>query len=179
MAVQPPTSPTSPKSPRLENYHVINYDDGSEEVEAHMELMELAIQQANRAQPIETAFSVGCLLVNGRQIISTGYSRELPGNKHAAQCVIAKSKSTPQAHLVLGSVLYTTMEPCSFRLSKNTPCSTHIIDAGIKQVVIGVKEPLTFSECQGVRKLLDAGVEVVHLKILEEECLRPNIHLLT
>ncbi|KAJ2725273.1 hypothetical protein GGI07_001406 [Coemansia sp. Benny D115] len=168
-----------PSSPILENYQVISHDDGSEEVEAHMELMELAIQQANLARPIDTAFSVGSLLVHGRQIISTGYSRELPGNTHAAQCAIAKSKSTLQAHLVKGSVLYTTMEPCSFRLSKNTPCSTHIINAGIKQVVIGVKEPLTFSECQGVRRLLEAGIEVVHLKILEERCLQPNIHLLS
>ncbi|KAJ2235700.1 hypothetical protein H4R99_007886 [Coemansia sp. RSA 1722] len=168
-----------PPSPTLENYHVISFDDGSEEVEAYIELMELAIQQANLARPIETAFSVGCLLVHGRQIISTGYSREIPGNTHAAQCAIAKSRSTSQAHLVRGSVLYTTMEPCSFRLSKNTPCTTHIINAGIKKVVIGVKEPLTFSECQGVRRLLEAGVEVVHLKILEEECLQPNIHLLS
>ncbi|KAI9504011.1 cytidine deaminase-like protein [Coemansia spiralis] len=144
-----------------------------------MEFMELAIQQANRAQPIETAFNVGSLLVGGRQIIATGYSRELPGNTHAAQCAIAKSKSTTLAYLVPGSTLYSTMEPCSFRLSGNTPCSTHIINAGIKKIVIGVKEPLTFSNCQGVARLLEAGIEVVHLKILEEECLKPNIHLLT
>ncbi|KAJ2518150.1 hypothetical protein GGI11_000671 [Coemansia sp. RSA 2049] len=161
------------------NYRVIDSDDGSEEVEAHMEFMELAIQQASRAQPIETAFSVGSLLVNGRQIIATGYSRELPGNTHSAQCAIAKSKTATQSHMVRGSVLYSTMEPCSFRLSGNTPCSTHIINAGIKHVVIGVKEPTTFSDCQGVTRLLEAGIEVTHLKILEEECLKPNIHLLT
>ncbi|KAJ2372370.1 hypothetical protein IW150_000772 [Coemansia sp. RSA 2607] len=171
-------TPTTPVSPTLDNYRVISSDDGSEEVEAHIEFMELAIQQANLARPIETAFSVGSLLVHGRKIISTGYSREIPGNTHAAQCAITKSKSTSQAHLVKGSVLYTTMEPCSFRLSKNTPCSTHIINAGIRQVIIGVKEPQTFSQCQGVHKLLEAGIEVIHLKLLEERCLRPNIHLL-
>ncbi|KAJ1735745.1 hypothetical protein LPJ61_000397 [Coemansia biformis] len=160
-------------------YRVIAHDDGSEEVEEHMELMELAIQQAHLARPSDTAFSVGSLLVNGRQIIATGYSHELPGNTHAAQCAIAKSKGTQQAHLVPGAVLYTTMEPCSGRLSGNTPCSSRIIDAGIGRVVIGVKEPATFSNCQGVARLLEAGIEVVHLKILEEQCLRPNIHLLS
>ncbi|KAI8322487.1 diaminohydroxyphosphoribosylamino-pyrimidine deaminase, partial [Martensiomyces pterosporus] len=140
--------------------------------EAHIEFMELAIQQASLAQPIETAFSVGSLLVNGMHIISTGYSRELPGNQHAAQCAIVKSKSTTLAHMVPGCTLYTTMEPCSFRLSGNTPCSTHIINAGIKRVVIGVKEPSTFSNCQGVARLREAGIDVIHLKVLEEECLR-------
>ncbi|KAJ2371815.1 hypothetical protein H4S02_009419 [Coemansia sp. RSA 2611] len=171
--------PVSPISPTLEHYRVIARDDGSDEVEAHIEFMELAIQQAHLARPIDTAFNVGSLLVNGRQIIATGYSRELPGNTHAAQCALAKSKATQQAHLVQGAVLYSTMEPCSFRLSGNVPCSTHIIDAGIRQVVIGVKEPTTFSSCQGVARLLEAGIEVIHLKLLEEECLRPNIHLLS
>ncbi|PIA19305.1 cytidine deaminase-like protein [Coemansia reversa NRRL 1564] len=170
---------SSPVLPAPETYRVIDYDNGSDEVEAHIEFMELAIQQAKLAQPIDSAFSVGSLLVSGRQIITTGYSRELPGNTHAAQCTISKSKHTKQANLVRGSVLYTTMEPCSFRLSGNTPCSTHIINAGIKQVVIGVKEPDTFSDCHGVARLIEAGINVIHLKILEEECLRPNIHLLS
>ncbi|KAJ2766451.1 hypothetical protein IWQ57_004356, partial [Coemansia nantahalensis] len=69
-------------------YQVIEHDDGSEEVEEHLAFMGLAIQQAHFALPIDTAFSVGSLLVNGRQIISTGYSREQPGNTHAAQCAI-------------------------------------------------------------------------------------------
>ncbi|KAJ2750685.1 hypothetical protein H4R27_005666 [Coemansia aciculifera] len=160
-------------------YRVIDIDDGSTEVEVHMEFIELAIQQANLAQPTDTAFSVGSLLVHGRQIIATGFSRELPGNTHAAQCAIIKSKSTPLSHFVQGSVLYSTMEPCSSRLSKNVPCSSHIIGAGIKEVIIGVKEPMTFSECRGVAQLRKAGINVTHLKVLEEECLRPNVHLLT
>ncbi|KAJ2455491.1 hypothetical protein EV183_000823 [Coemansia sp. RSA 2336] len=165
--------------PEQGRFRVIARDDGSEEVEAHIEFMELAIQQAHLARPIETAFNVGSLLVNGRQIIATGYSRELPGNTHAAQCAIEKSRNTRQAHMVSGAVLYSTMEPCSFRLSGNVPCSSHIIAAGIRQVVIGVKEPATFSNCQGVARLLEAGIDVIHLKLLEEECLRPNIHLLS
>ncbi|KAJ2508847.1 hypothetical protein IWW47_000391 [Coemansia sp. RSA 2052] len=171
------SSSTSPPIP-IGAYRVIDTDDGSAEVEVHMEYIELAIQQASLAQPIDSAFSVGSLLVCGRQVIATGYSRELPGNTHAAQCAILKSKSTPLGHMVQGSVLYTTMEPCSSRLSKNTPCSSHIIGAGITTVVIGVKEPLTFSECKGVTQLRKAGINVIHLKVLEEECLRPNIHLL-
>ncbi|KAJ2821134.1 hypothetical protein FBU31_005004 [Coemansia sp. 'formosensis'] len=163
----------------LGTYRVINTDDGSDEVEAHMEFIELAIEQANRALPIKTAFSVGSLLVHGRRIIATGFSRELPGNTHAAHCAITKSQTTPLSHFVHGSVLYSTMEPCSSRLSKNVSCSAHIIKAGIREVVIGVKEPLTFSECKGVQQLRKAGINVIHLKVLEEECLQPNVHLLT
>ncbi|KAJ2436899.1 hypothetical protein IWW46_005567, partial [Coemansia sp. RSA 2440] len=75
---------SGPTSPVLANYRVISHDDGSEEVEAHIEFMELAIQQAQLARPTQSAFNVGSLLVNGRQIIATGFSRELPGNTHAA-----------------------------------------------------------------------------------------------
>ncbi|KAJ1999119.1 hypothetical protein GGI04_004551 [Coemansia thaxteri] len=171
-------APGPPTPGVLGEYRVVERDDGSEQVEAHMEFIELAIQQASLAQPIASAFSVGSILVSGRQIIATGYSRELPGNTHAAQCAIEKAQATPLGHLVCGSTLYTTMEPCSFRLSKNIPCSSHIIEAGISIVVIGVKEPLTFSECQGVARLREAGVNIIHMKLLEEECLQPNIHLL-
>ncbi|KAJ2777621.1 hypothetical protein H4R18_005059 [Coemansia javaensis] len=170
---------TPQSGPARGTYRVIASDDGSEEVEAHMAFMELAIQQAHLARPIDTAFNVGSLLVSGRQIIATGYSRELPGNTHAVQCALTKAKSTRQAGLVRGCVLYTTMEPCSHRLSGSAPCAAGIAAAGIALVVIGVKEPATFSNCQGVARLLEAGVDVVHLQILEERCLRPNIHLLS
>ncbi|KAJ2614986.1 hypothetical protein H4S08_001467 [Coemansia sp. RSA 1365] len=53
---------SSPALPGPEIYRVIDYDDGSDEVEAHIEFMELAIQQAKLAQPIDSAFSVGSLL---------------------------------------------------------------------------------------------------------------------
>ncbi|ODQ52672.1 hypothetical protein SAICODRAFT_30508 [Saitoella complicata NRRL Y-17804] len=66
------------------------------------------------------------------------------------------------------------MEPCSERLSGNKPCTDRILDYGkevFNSVYLGVKEPSDFVECKGVRKLKDAGIQVVHVQGLEEECL--------
>ena len=38
---------------------------------------------ANESIPVDTAYCVGCVIVKNNVVISTGYSRELPGNTHA------------------------------------------------------------------------------------------------
>ncbi|PKI85973.1 hypothetical protein MVES_000084 [Malassezia vespertilionis] len=72
----------------------------------------------------------------------TGYSRELPGNTHAEECALEKlaryAASTPDAQSKLAReksskrtplslFMYTTMEPCSERLSGNAPCVDRIV----------------------------------------------------
>ncbi|KAJ2384244.1 hypothetical protein H4S02_004906, partial [Coemansia sp. RSA 2611] len=152
----------------------------AEEVEEHMEFMKLAIMQAQMAAPNDRAFNTGVLILSGMQPISSGHSRDPHApEQHAAASAIAKARSGPHAHLLEGATLYTTMEPCSSPMFAKTPCTTHIVNARIRRVVIGVKEPESFANCRGVDTLCAAGVEVVHLLLLQEECLATNIHLLT
>ncbi|KAJ1960371.1 hypothetical protein GGI12_003839 [Dipsacomyces acuminosporus] len=161
------------------SYSVVAYDDGTREVEAHIEFMRLAIQQANLAMPVSTSFSVGVIIVNGRQIVSEGYSREYDAETHAVACSIKKAhRSSSLGHLLRDSVLYTTMEPCSSTKNRRIPCTTHIINASIDTVVIGVKEPADFVDCKGVETLRQAGINVIHLMLLQDECLETNRHLL-
>ncbi|KAI8325166.1 cytidine deaminase-like protein [Martensiomyces pterosporus] len=162
-------------------YTAITYDDGTREVETHVEFMRLAIQQAMLSEPIDTAFSVGALVVNGTHVLSEGHSRELRDPRcHASESAIKKAQASARfAYLVPGSTLYTTMEPCSSPgRPRHVPCTTHIINAGIRRVVIGVKEPTTFVDCHGVETLRQAGIDVVHLMVMQEECLAPNNHIL-
>ncbi|KAJ2179792.1 hypothetical protein EV181_005785, partial [Coemansia sp. RSA 532] len=51
-------------------FTVIDHDDGSQEVEEHVEFMKLAIMQAQMAAPNDRAFNTGVLIVSGRQPIS-------------------------------------------------------------------------------------------------------------
>ena len=67
--------------------------------------------------------------------------------------------------------VYTTMEPCSVRLSGGAPCADALIAAKVPRCFIGVGEPDDFVVCVGAQKLKDAGVEVIWLKGLENECL--------
>ncbi|KAK9367786.1 cytidine deaminase-like protein [Lipomyces kononenkoae] len=144
--------------------------------------MALALEQAKKCVPTPTAFCVGAVIVlpNGASgnttnkdiIISTGYSRELPGNTHAEQCSLDKltDDTRPQPK---SAVLYSTMEPCSERLSGNLPCVDRIIDSGIFTTVkVGVIEPDTFiKNNSSKRKLEEAGIRYVHVSGLENECL--------
>jgi pyrimidine deaminase RibD-like protein len=116
-------------------------------------------------------------------VFSTGYSRELAGNTHAEANALEKARtlltlpgrsetSTSSSTLLHTASVYTTLEPCSVRTSGLAPCANALIDAGVKEVIIGVKEPDDFVTCEGVKVLRDGGVEVKWVKGLEEECLR-------
>ncbi|ODV97225.1 hypothetical protein PACTADRAFT_48974 [Pachysolen tannophilus NRRL Y-2460] len=142
----------------------------------HKPFMELALKEANNCAETKTAFSVGCVIVdkNG-EILSTGYSRELPGNTHAEQCALEKIyEKIGKRQVPKGSVLYTTMEPCSERLSGNLPCADRIIDDGnIKTCFVGVLEPDTFIKKNvGYSKLKEHGLNYLKIPGYEEECLK-------
>lgn len=140
------------------------------------EWMQMAIEQAHLSHPVEKAYCVGAVLVKNNTLLATGYSRELPGNTHAEQCAIMK---VPNQEDLRGATIYTTMEPCSTRLSGNKPCTERILEAGITRVVMGVKEPPNLvAACQGVQILRAAGVQVQVVPGVEEACLAPNQHIL-
>ncbi|KXN70040.1 cytidine deaminase-like protein [Conidiobolus coronatus NRRL 28638] len=136
--------------------------------------MELCIELAGECIPVESAYNVGAVLVKDGKVLSTGYSRELPGNTHAEECCY-KKLSDPQA--AIGATIYTTMEPCSKRLSGLTSCTERTLEAGVKRVVIGVKEPKLFVNCEGTQLLKEKGLVISYLEGFEEKCLKVNSHL--
>jgi len=159
---------------------------------SHLDYMRLALEEARKSPPKPTNYCVGAVLVSPSSpepILATGYTLELPGNTHAEQCCLgklARSMNISEEHV--GSimpddtVLYTTMEPCDFRLSGNLPCTERVLltrntlstgHKGIQTVYIGVNEPEKFvGENKGRRKLEDAGVQVIHVQGLEDDILK-------
>ncbi|KAG9045774.1 hypothetical protein FS837_005662 [Tulasnella sp. UAMH 9824] len=166
----------------------------------HVEYLKLALDEARKCVPTPTAFCVGCLIVlpgidlttaaalpvppavsEHKDVLSAGYSRELPGNTHAEANALTKiqrletvkidGEDVSVEDLLALSDVYTTLEPCSVRLSGLAPCADALIKSRIKRCFIGVAEPTDFVECEGQRKLMEAGIEVVRVKGLEEECL--------
>ena len=86
----------------------------------HKGYIKYALEQARRSPPLSTNFCVGAVLLDAdkNEILSTGYTLELPGNTHAEQCCfikVAQARNIPEERLseVLprNKVLYTTMEP--------------------------------------------------------------------
>lgn len=149
----------------------------------HLAYMRYALSLAEKAPPKSTNFCVGAVLVDeaANEILSTGYTMELPGNTHAEQCCLAKmetSKMMKRGPPETGAaaqklVLYTTMEPCNKRASGNMPCTeTILMNGGIKVVYVGVKEPEKFvGENVGRAKLEEAGIKYIHVPGLEKEIL--------
>ncbi|KAK7515277.1 cytidine deaminase-like protein [Phyllosticta citriasiana] len=153
----------------------------------HKAYMRLALAEALKSPPKHTNFCVGALLVdegNGN-ILATGYTLELQGNTHAEQCALQKYAAANNVTeerigdiLPEQTVIYTTMEPCNFRLSGNLPCADRILQTrsnskgGIKKVYLGVKEPEKFvGENEGRAKLEANGIQCVHVPGLEQEIL--------
>ncbi|MCH0628449.1 RluA family pseudouridine synthase [Kocuria palustris] len=129
--------------------------------------MELALEEAKKCGPTDTQFNVGCVITHEGKVISTGHLRELEGNTHAEQNALAKLDHLPE-----GLELYTTMEPCSLRLSGNLPCTDRILATLIKTVFVGVSEPDTFVKNNtSVSRLREAGIEYVVIPGYEEDIL--------
>lgn len=115
-------------------------------------------------------FAVGALIVDLKnQVISTGFTNEREG-LHAEEVAIAKAHE--QHHSMSGATIYSSLEPCSVRLSGKRSCSDRIIESGIQRVVFGAREPDDFVKCEGVSRLKDTGVTVVELADFAAECLR-------
>lgn len=135
--------------------------------------MKLALEQARKCGETQTQFNVGAVLVHNNRVIATGHLRELEGNTHAEQCALEKYAAEHGCGVPAGTELYTTMEPCSLRLSGNLPCVDRILGSQIKTCYVGVVEPDTFVKNNvGKAKLEDAGVHYIHIGGYEEECLR-------
>ncbi|KAL0581531.1 hypothetical protein V5O48_000460 [Marasmius crinis-equi] len=161
------------------------------DTDSHIHFLRIALEEAKKCTPVPTAFCVGCTLVyrppnSDAVVLATGYSRELPGNTHAEANALAKLESIPDSDFsqLTGSTelskrdvlaqadVYTTMEPCSVRTSGLAPCADALIAARVKRCFIGVGEPDDFVNCEGAQKLKNAGVEVIWIDGLQEECLK-------
>ncbi|KAL9047312.1 MAG: hypothetical protein Q9214_000071 [Letrouitia sp. 1 TL-2023] len=154
----------------------------------HIAYMRCALSIAGKSPPQPTNFRVGALLVDegANQILSTGYTLELPGNTHAEQCAFTKyatlhavSEGDIGPILPSKAVLYTTMEPCHKRSAGNIPCVERILNVqsggaqAIKTVYIGVKEPTTFVAANAGQSKLeqagpsDLGIENTNIKVAQ------------
>lgn len=153
----------------------------------HQSYMRFALSLAEKSIPKSTNFRVGAVLVDEatNEVLSTGYTLELPGNTHAEQCCLDKYVASVGGSdnigdvLPAGAVLYTTMEPCDRRASGNVPCTErilntrHCINGGIKTIYLGVTEPPKFvGENTGKTKLEEAGIQCIQISGFEDEIMR-------
>lgn len=109
---------------------------------------------------------VGAILVKDGERIAEGF-HEKYGSDHAETAALKKLNMGAE-----GATLYVTLEPCSHH-GKTPPCVDAIIRAGIKKVVIAVKDPSEKVNGKGITLLKEAGIEV-ELGLLEKEARELN-----
>lgn len=132
--------------------------------------MRLAISQAKKAFAwAHPNPQVGAVIVSsvesGEKILALGYHHNY-GNLHAERDAL---KNASLAGIdVKGSSLYVTLEPCC-HFGKQPPCTQAIIESGIKNVVIGSRDPNPLVNGKGVKILEDAGINVIQ-DFLRDEC---------
>ena len=105
---------------------------------------------------------VGCVIVNGGEIVSEGW-HAAAGLAHAEVMAIEKA-----GELAQDGVAFVSLEPCSFT-GRTGPCSQALIEAGLSKVVIAGLDPDARVSGSGVKQLEDAGIEVFHLPEFEAQ----------
>lgn len=116
---------------------------------------------------------VGSVIVYNDKIIGEGWHQKA-GEPHAEVNAI---KSVRDKSLLKKATIYVSLEPCS-HYGKTPPCSNLIIESGIKRVVIGTVDPFSEVSGKGIKKLLDAGCEVI-VGVRETECRELNKRFFT
>ena len=111
---------------------------------------------------------VGCVVYDrsGREICC-GYHERF-GQNHAERNALLKLKNKEAS----GGTLFVNLEPCS-HFGKNPPCADFIIEHGLSKVVVGIRDVNPIVAGNGIKKLKDAGIDVIE-GVLKDECSKLN-----
>lgn len=106
---------------------------------------------------------VGCVVLDkdGNKV-GEGYHQAY-GKPHAEPNALDKAGKKAE-----GGTLYVNLEPCN-HTGKTPPCTERVIKSGVKRVVFGLQDPNPKVDGIGVKRLQEAGIEVVG-GVLENEC---------
>lgn len=119
-----------------------------------------AIELSRRSPRTPTNYAVGAVVVGpAGDVLATGYTGESGPRDHAEEAALAKVAGVD----LTGATIYSSLEPCTTRSSRAGTCTDLILAAGLRRVVIALREPLLFADCRGVETLRDAGVEVIEI----------------
>lgn len=133
------------------------------------DFMAMALRQAEHGRFTTTPNPrVGCVLVkDGKHLAEAAHLKA--GELHAEALALLLAGTAAQ-----GATAYVTLEPCSHH-GRTPPCADALIAAGIKRVVVAMKDPNPLVSGKGLQRLREHGLEVaVGLMQAEAEALNPG-----
>jgi diaminohydroxyphosphoribosylaminopyrimidine deaminase / 5-amino-6-(5-phosphoribosylamino)uracil reductase len=96
---------------------------------------------------------VGCLIVNGDEIVGEGW-HERAGGPHAEAIALAAAGERAR-----NATAYVTLEPCAHH-GRTPPCAEALVKAGIARVVAAMSDPNPLVAGKGLDRLREAGLRV-------------------
>jgi diaminohydroxyphosphoribosylaminopyrimidine deaminase / 5-amino-6-(5-phosphoribosylamino)uracil reductase len=115
--------------------------------------MQLAMNGLGKVSPNPL---VGCVIEHKGKIIGEGWHQQY-GEPHAEVNALREVKDES---LLPESTLYVNLEPCS-HYGKTPPCADLIIEKKVGRVVISNGDPNPKVAGRGIKKLREAGIEVI------------------
>lgn len=132
---------------------------------SHKKYMELAIKLAEKGVGYCSPNpAVGCIIVKRGSVVGKGYHRKA-GDNHAEINAIEVAGIKAQ-----NATMYVTLEPCS-HWGRTPPCTEKIIEAGIREVIIAMRDPN--HKVNGYKELKFRGIKT-KMGILEQEAKKLN-----
>lgn len=116
---------------------------------------------------------VGAVIVHNDVIIGEGWHRKA-GEPHAEVNAV---NSVKDKSLLQNATIYVSLEPCS-HFGKTPPCCDLILAHHIPNIVVGTVDTFSQVAGNGIRKLREAGRNVI-VGVLEEECRELNCRFFT
>ena len=110
---------------------------------------------------------VGCIIVRDDKIVGRGW-HERAGQAHAETNALKQAGATAK-----DSTVYVTLEPCSHH-GRTPPCVDALIQAGVANVVVAMKDPNPLVSGKGCAMLQQAGINV-QLGLLKTEAAALNV----
>src|SRR3989344_676931 len=132
---------------------------------SHKKYIELALKLAEKGKGTTSPNPiVGALIVKRGSIVGKGFHKKA-GQDHAE--IMAIKDAGKKA---FNGTMYVTLEPCS-HWGKTPPCTERIVESGIREVIIGMKDPNP--KVEGFKELKFRGIKT-KIGILEKECRKLN-----
>ena len=130
--------------------------------------MQAALREARRGLGLTSPNpAVGAVLVVGNRIVARGHHRRAGGPHAEVECLSRFGRALPKT-----ATMYVTLEPCS-TTGRTGPCTTALIEAGLKKLVIGATDPNPKHAGRGIAALRHAAIDV-QAGVLADECAKLN-----